>query len=131
MGAERREHARVATEEAVLCRAPATPRRVRLVDVSHGGCRIRALDGAAVPYGATVLLDFVRGRRISGQVVWVDAQSAGIRFEHRLAHDQAVVMGLEAPAETVTIARIEPEPVAPASGSLLAHWLRRLLARAA
>lgn len=131
MGAERRRDERVASDAPVLCRAPATPRRVRLIDVSPSGCRIRPLDGAALPYGSTVLLDFARGRRISGQVVWVDAQSAGIRFDRRLSRDQAVAVGLEDDTVVAFAAAAKPEDLAPAATSLLAHWLRRLLRRAA
>lgn len=131
MADERREHARIASNAAVHCRAPASPRRVRLVDVSRSGCRVRALDGAAVPYGATVLLDFARADRVSGQVVWAEGQTAGVRFDHALSHAQAVAVGLEEDTVVAFVPRAEPAGSAPARDSLLAHWLRRLLRRAA
>jgi hypothetical protein len=127
---ERRDNERIASELATVCRAPATPHRARLVDVSTTGCRLRTLDGTAIPNGATVLLDFTPGGRISGQVMWSGPHTAGIRFDNALSQKLAVVLGLaQAPAVEVTLS--EPLYVAPAPGSVLAHWLRRLLRRAA
>jgi hypothetical protein len=127
--AERRRSERISSEVIAVCRAPATPHKARLIDVSATGCRLRTLDGTAIPHGATVLLDFTPGGRVSGQVMWVGAHSAGIRFNNRLSPTLEVTMGLaEAPVE-VTLE--EPVYVAPAPGSVLAHWIRRLLRRAA
>jgi len=126
--AERRNSERIASELATVCRAPATPHRARLVDVSATGCRLRTLDGTAIPYGATVLLDFTPGGRVSGQVMWVGAHSAGIRFDNRLSAKLEVIMGLaEAPIEVI----VDKPAYVPPAPSGLAHWLRRLLGRAA
>ena len=127
--AERRNSERITSELATVCRAPATPHRARLVDVSASGCRLRTLDGTAIPYGATVLLDFTPGGRVSGQVMWAGPHSAGIRFDQRLSAKLEVIMGLvEAPVE-VTLD--DPPAYVPAPASGLAHWLRRLLGRSA
>lgn len=127
--AERRIDERIASDLPTVCRAPATPHRARLIDVSASGCRLRTLDGTAIPYGATVLLDFMPGGRVSGQVMWSSANSAGIRFEGALSPALEVILGLaEAPAVDVTVGE-KVLYVAPAPGSVLAHWLRRLLRR--
>lgn len=128
---ERRVHDRIASDLPAVCRVPATPHRARLVDVSRSGCRLRITDGLAVPVGSTVHLDFGPGRRISGQVMWSGPQAAGLRFSSQLSTALSIALGLEAaPAIEVEPASVaEQLPQAPQS--LLHHWLRRLLRRAA
>lgn len=126
---ERRASERVATNIATSCRVPATPHRATILDLSHAGCRMQVRD-LSVPLGATVHFDFGPNSRVSGQVVWVDAAAAGVRFHSPLRSGIAVQLGIEQarPRET-TVAGVEVEP---ASLPLaLRHWVRRVCGLAA
>lgn len=127
---ERREHDRIASDLPAVCRVPATPHRARLVDVSRSGCRMRITDGLAVPVGSTVHLDFGPGRRISGQVMWSGPQATGLRFSSQLSTALSIALGLE-PAPAIEIEPRVEEEAPKVAQSLLHHWLRRLLRRAA
>ena len=126
---ERRASERVPTNIATSCRVPATAHRATILDLSHAGCRVRVRD-LAVPLGATVHFDFGSRSRVSGQVVWVDAAAAGVRFHSPLRSDVAVQLGIEEarPVEIVT-AHVEVEPAS--FPVVLRHWFRRLCGFAA
>lgn len=126
---DRREHGRIAADLSAVCRVPATPHRARVLDVSESGCRIHIIDSVAISSGATVHLDFGPGRRVSGQVMWSGARSAGVRFTRCLSPAMAAMLGLseEPQVEVEVVAAPEPNT---RQGPFLAHWLRRLLARA-
>jgi hypothetical protein len=132
MGAamERRNQDRLACDVAAVCRVPATPCRARLLDVSRTGCRFRTLDGLAVPEGATVHFDLGPGRRVTGMVMWSGPRDAGVRFNRSLTSDMAILLGLEqAPVMQIETAEEDPLPAGPLAP--IAHWIRRLLRRAA
>ncbi|ANY18693.1 PilZ domain protein [Tsuneonella dongtanensis] len=133
MGAvcDRRSADRIESDACAIARIPASPHRVELVDVSRTGCRIRTMDGIAVPQGSTVHLDFGPGRRLTGQVMWSAARSAGVRFHQSLSGPLAATLGVE-PAVDINVeaeTEVRRGPLGPAS--LLPHWLRRLLRKAA
>ncbi|MXO58189.1 hypothetical protein GRI89_01340 [Altererythrobacter salegens] len=80
---ERRSSPRVATNVAVACRAPATPVRVVIRDISLHGCRIetaRPMDNL----GSTVQVELTDKVSVSGRIVWIDELYCGIRFDKRL-----------------------------------------------
>ena len=126
---ERRASERVPTNIATSCRVPATAHSATILDLSHAGCRVRVRD-LAVPLGATVHFDFAPHSRVSGQVVWVDAAAAGVRFDSPLRPAVAVQLGIEQPrpVEVASVA-IEVEPAS--LPVVLRHWVRRLCGLAA
>ncbi len=119
---------RIESATPAIARIPASPHRVVLIDVSRTGCRIR-VDGIAIPNGATVNLDFGPGRRLTGQVMWSEARTAGVRFDRPLTGTLAAALGVE-PAVAVEV-EIEPAPAIEERALRLPHWLRSLLGRAA
>jgi hypothetical protein len=126
MAVERRRDDRVETRVTLSCRIPARPRASVIHDLSHTGCRLELPDASAAR-GGTVLLDVPGGRQVSGQIVWVKGNEAGVQFDRWLAGPAAVALGLdEAPPEPVTEAIEEPN-----LSGLLRHWIRRLTGREA
>ena len=120
MTAERRDAERFPIKLSASCRVPATPHRVTVLDVSHNGCRV-TFDQADIPTGSTVHLDLQPASSVTGQVVWVNARAAGIRFHRRLRSEIAVDLGIEQP--TV----VEPEPeIVYEQPKGLHHWVRRI-----
>ncbi len=118
---DRRSTDRIAMEVGTTCRVPATPHRVTVLDLSHGGCRVR-FGPAQLQTGSTVHLDLDPASSVTGQVVWVHAGHAGIRFHRRLHSNLAVHMGIE---QRVVEASPEPaEPATPIAG-VFSHWIRR------
>lgn len=124
--ASRRAFERRKLDLPAVCRAPASPHQVTVLDISYGGCRLR-FDHLDVPRGSTVILD-LRQAQLSGEIAWSAAGSSGVKFHRRLPSDTAVFVGLEeAPAPA---AEDEPDRYdAPAAG--LSHWVRRVLGVAA
>ena len=130
VSSERRNDERIASSTSAIARIPASPHRVTLIDVSRSGCQIR-VDGIAVPLGATVNLDFGPGRRLTGQVMWSQPRTAGIRFSRPLSGTLAAALGVE-PAVGVEIEPAEAaKPILQERALRLPHWLRSLLGRAA
>ncbi|WP_440116095.1 PilZ domain-containing protein [Tsuneonella sp. SYSU-LHT278] len=126
---DRRGDERIVSGASAIARIPASPHRVTLVDVSRTGCQIR-VDGLAVPLGATVNLDFGPGRQITGQVMWAQPRTAGIRFDRTLSAIMAAALGVE-PAVGVEIEEVCEKPPVQERALRLPHWLRSLLGRAA
>ncbi|MCT2557561.1 PilZ domain-containing protein [Tsuneonella sp. YG55] len=129
---DRRGDARIESGASAIARIPASPHRVTLIDVSRTGCRIR-VGGLAVPVGATVTLDFGPDRRLSGQVVWAQPRTAGIRFDEALPGSLAAALGIEPAVGVVVDAgpASSAGPVAQGQMCRLPHWLRVVLGRAA
>ena len=121
MSAERRTSERFPVNLAANCRVPATPQRVTVLDVSHGGCRV-TFDQADIPSGSTVHLDLKPASSVTGQVVWVNARAAGIRFHRRLRSELAIDLGIEQPCAVEPVEEIVED--VPAIG--LHHWIRRV-----
>lgn len=128
---DRRLEDRIASDASAIARIPASPHRVTLIDVSRSGCQIRLSDGIAVPVGSTVHLDFGPGRRMTGQVMWAGPRTAGVRFATAVSGPLALALGIESAAtvEVDQAPRMSKTSSRPAS--LIPHWLRRLLRRAA
>ena len=120
---ERRREGRIETNVAMMCRAPARPCRAVMHDVSHGGCHLE-FPTANIELGGTAVIDVPGIRQITGTIVWVHGNNAGVRFERHLSKSAAVALGLEE-AEAAT-----PLPDLPSfsekSGGMLRHWIRRL-----
>lgn len=100
---------------------PASPSVAQIHDVSEHGCRLE-MRGSAIEPGATALLEMAPATRVSGQVVWVRGNVAGVRFARPLGRAAAAAFGIPQP---------EPEPaevevVVPEKPGLLHHWFRRL-----
>lgn len=117
---ERRARDRVAAGYAVTCRVPATPHKMRLMDVSRSGCRI-ALGSRDAPLGGTISVDLAPGISAQGQIVWSARNEAGVRFARQLSPAAAVALEIE---EALTP---EPEPAQPIdtpADGLLSHWFR-------
>ena len=122
MTTERRSNERIPLNLKAICRVPATPQRVTVLDMSHSGCRV-SFDLANVPSGSTVHLDLNPAHSVTGQVVWVSSRGAGIQFHRRLNRSIAVDVGLEqAPAAEVQA----PAEYVPEERSGLPHWIRRV-----
>jgi hypothetical protein len=128
---ERRRAGRVPSDASAIARIPATPHRVTLVDVSRTGCQIRLADGIAVPAGATVHLDFGSGRRMTGQVMWSGPRTAGVQFARAVSGPLALALGVESAATVEVEEAPQPRQAASGPASLIPHWVRRLLSRAA
>ena len=125
---ERRLEERIETNVLLTCRVPARPCRAIMHDLSHAGCRLELPDGN-IELGGTALIDLPGVSQVTGRVVWIRGNQAGIQFHRRLAGAAAVALGLEEP---------EPEPVEAESsepaedanlGGMLRHWIRRLTDR--
>lgn len=126
---DRRVSDRLSSDASAIARIPASPHPVRLIDVSRTGCRIRTVDGIRVPLGSTVHLDFGPGRRMTGQVMWSEARSAGVRFDRTVSGPLAAALGLE-PTATVELEPAPKEDPIPSGPALvIPHWLRRLIKR--
>ncbi|QYJ07712.1 PilZ domain-containing protein [Qipengyuania flava] len=117
---DRRARKRVATDRELTCRIPARPARVKLLDVSATGCRLKVV-GMRVEPGATVHIDLPDGRSVAGTAVWYESARIGVRFESELDEAQAVALGLLSESSVPTDAHVEP--IAPQPRT--AHWLRR------
>ena len=119
MQPDRRSSERHEIELQLSCRVPARPCYATLVDLSYHGCHIE-VPHATVELGGTALIDFHRGRGISGSVVWVRGPDVGIRFHRRLPKMVAIALGIEA-------ADLQDEPISPPSAAGgLRHWVREL-----
>ena len=70
-----------------------------------------------VGVGATVQFDTPDAGPVSGEVVWREDNTIGLRFETELSYAQAVSLGLE---KKVPVLRAEPIPDYQAAP----HWLR-------
>lgn len=116
---DRRASDRVSVDVTALCRVPATPHRVTVLDLSRTGCKVALKDIHVTP-GTTVHIDFAAAPSVSGQVAWSRPGSAGVHFHRRLNTDLAVRYGIEeAPSPVEAIAEVTPK----ASGGLQ-HWIR-------
>lgn len=128
---DRRRENRISSDAPAIARIPASPHRVTLIDVSKIGCQIRLVDGVAVPVGSTVHLDFGPGRRMTGMVMWSGPRTAGVQFVRAVSGPLASALGVE-PSAMVEVEEAPQAPQAPSGpASLIPHWLRRLLSRAA
>jgi len=121
---ERRRDERTETSVLLTCRVPARPCRAILHDLSHTGCRIELPDGN-VELGGTALLDLPAAGQVTGRVVWVRGDVAGIEFLRRLSGATSIALGLDEPPEPV-VAEPEEPIVEPNLRGLLRHWMRRL-----
>ena len=101
-----------------------------MIDVSRTGCRIRIVGGLYVPVGSTIHLEFGPERKVTGMVMWTDARTAGVRFARPLTGVMAAVLGVES-AALIAVEPSEPAPLPPEPATLIPHWLRRLVNRAA
>lgn len=117
---DRRARKRVATDREITCRIPARPARVKLLDVSATGCRLKVV-GMRVEPGATVHIDLPDGGSVIGTAVWYEAAKVGVHFEEPLDEDQSVALGLLSKTSVATHAHVEPIAQQPRK----AHWLRR------
>lgn len=118
--ANRRRDERLDVRVPTICRAPASPHRATVQDISYGGCRV-SVDSLYIPKGSTVILDLAL-RQVSGQVAWTESGSAGIKFHRQLASELAVHFGVEeAPVAPVSEETPPPDPAQLG----LSHWLRR------
>lgn len=73
--------------------------------------------------GGTALLELPGMTHVTGQIVWTNGRTAGIRFERALGKAAAVALGLEQPRPVEVMVEIEyPQPGA----GMLRHWFRRL-----
>ncbi len=128
---DRRGEERVTTAATAIARIPASPHRVKLIDISRSGCQIRLTDGIVVPVGSTVSLDFGPGRRLSGQVVWSGSRIAGVQFSRVLSGPLAAALGVEPGATVEVESEMAGPPAQTTRALIIPHWLRRLLKRAA
>lgn len=118
---ERRVNDRQAVRLSGTCRAPATRHMVTVLDVSHGGCRLKFED-ASVPKGSTILLD-VASSQLTGEVAWSGSGTSGIRFHRRLAYHAAAQLGLETPpAQELAVEKQTKHE----RHLGLHHWVRRI-----
>ena len=117
---DRRSRKRVSAEAEITCRIPAIPKRVKLLDVSASGCRLK-VSGMRVEPGATVHIDLPGGDSVSGRAVWYEASKLGVRFDSELDDDQSIALGLLNADAKLATAHIEPLEQQPRK----AHWLRR------
>ena len=123
---ERRGTDRTPINVRLTCRMPASPRAAIVQDISREGCRLE-VPGGPIERGATALLELPGALSVSGQIVWVDGRTAGIRFQRALGQRAAVALGLEQPAPPPPPLEYKSER----SGGLLSHWFRRLTGRRA
>lgn len=117
---DRRARKRVAMDREITCRIPARPARVKLLDVSATGCRLK-LVGMRVEPGATVHIDLPDGSSVAGTAVWYEAAKVGVHFHAELEEAQAVALGLLRETRAPANAHVEPLAQQPRQ----AHWLRR------
>ena len=117
---DRRSRKRVSAEAEIICRIPAIPKRVKLLDVSASGCRLK-VSGMRVEPGATVHIDLPDGGCVSGIAIWYEASKLGVRFYTELDDNQAVALGLMSAEAKVATAHFEQLDEQPRK----AHWLRR------
>ena len=117
---DRRSRKRVLAEADITCRIPAIPKRVKLLDVSASGCRLK-VSGMRVEPGATVHIDLPDGGCLSGTAIWYEAGKIGVNFDSELDDDQAVALGLMSAKARPATAHVEPIEQQPRK----AHWLRR------
>ena len=122
---ERRREDRMDCDIALTCRIPAAPGPARILDISHGGCRLDTKARVCEP-GSSIVLEIANGDRVQGAVTWQRQNFAGVRFSQRLKPQTAVFLGLEQPEVVVPPTPNEELPVAP---GLLRHWFRRLTLR--
>ena len=97
---ERRVKDRTETSVQLTCRAPARPCRAIMHDVSHTGCRLEVPEGN-LELGGTALIDLPGAVQVTGRVMWVRGNQAGIRFDRPLRGPAAMALGLP---ETETVA---------------------------
>ena len=90
---ERRLAERMETNVQLICRVPARPCRAFMQDLSHTGCRLEIPD-ALIELGGTAVIDLC-GRPITGQVVWVRGNVAGVKFQRRLPQSVAIAIGVK------------------------------------
>ena len=81
---EQRHHPRFDTCELALCRIPATPLAVEIINLSRGGCAVRVSSDVTRAIGATVLLTLSDGIELSGEIAWIRHPRLGIKFHHQL-----------------------------------------------
>ena len=119
---ERRTAERTTIDVNLTCRMPARPQRATVRDVSHQGCKIE-VPGSPIELGGTALLELPGMTNVSGQIVWTNGRTAGIRFDRSLGSSASVALGQEQAKPVEVMVEIEyPQPGA----GILRHWFRRL-----
>ena len=120
---DKRRTQRMTIDLPTVCRMPATPRAVRVSDVSQGGCRIDLRGGHVAP-GHSIAIDLPATAGHPGEVVWTDGTSAGVRFSRPVRSATAQALGIEDALEIERIEVAKREP--PRSPGGFRHWYRRL-----
>lgn len=83
---ERRQNQRAATNLRLNGRVPASPVLTEVLDLSPGGCRVRAAS-PLLKRGATILLSIAETTEIAGQIVWQQGREFGVQFHEELSEE--------------------------------------------
>lgn len=93
---DERTHKRLVVDRTATCRSFNREENVLISNLSQSGCMVTKNSGSFAQ-GETLLINLIGGTSVSGEVVWTNGASCGMRFASAVSDRVVAYLGFKAP----------------------------------